>query len=187
MTLGPMTAFPTGVQLSVIQTSREPIDHQRRGPIGSDHNAGALRIGVAYADGGKWQSPSPRPMPDDGTPAGPLLGCSGGGGGGHSLRSDAWLWPLPPSGPVTFAFAWPDEGIAETTVEVDGELFRSAASEAVQLWEPLSAEEHRAIDERWRAGPRRPPPDTGFVSGTLGALAPPPPPPPPPGPPQRDD
>jgi hypothetical protein len=61
---------------------------------------------------------------------------SQGGGGGSERRWEGrfWLWPLPPEGSLTFAFTWPEEGIGETTVEVDAAPIREAAGRAVELW-----------------------------------------------------
>ena len=79
-------------------------------------------------------------------------GCTsedgGGGGGDTQYTQRAWLWPLPPAGPVTFALAWPEQQIDEATVQVDGALFRAAAAEAQQLWPPLTPEERAAAMER---------------------------------------
>jgi hypothetical protein len=129
---------------------------------------------VAFADGSKWQTGSEHPLAHGiETPAsGPVLLPRGGGGGGNEWRQEMWLWPLPPPGPVTFAFAWPDQGIEETTVDVDGQVFRDAATEAEQLWEPLSPEEHRALMEEHRRGGVGPPPGTGFTTATLIAHRP---------------
>jgi hypothetical protein len=64
---------------------------------------------------------------------GPTLMPRGGGGGGLTYEFGYWLWPLPPAGPLRFACAWPDEGIEETTAELDAAI-RDAAARAVELW-----------------------------------------------------
>jgi hypothetical protein len=46
---------------------------------------------------------------------------------------------------VSFAFAWPDFAIDETTVDVDGDVFRTAAGEAQRLWEPPGPAELAAV------------------------------------------
>ncbi|MCU1379300.1 MAG: hypothetical protein JWN29_2283 [Acidimicrobiales bacterium] len=172
ITLGPMTAYPTGVDLVLTHCSRSPI----AGPLGDLHPGGSsARFGVAYADGSKWQSAGGHPLQqlDRAAPAGPLLLPRGGGGGGGRYRQELWLWPLPPPGPVTFAFAWPEEGVPESTVEVEGSLFQDAAARAEQLWEPLSPEEHQAImQEHLRSGRFGPPPGTGYMTTTLSAHRP---------------
>jgi hypothetical protein len=90
---------------------------------------GGLRFGVELADGS-------RAIADRGPPeagGGPTLTPRGGGGGGLSYDLGFWLWPLPPAGPLRFACAWPDEGIEETTAELDAPI-RELAARAVELW-----------------------------------------------------
>jgi hypothetical protein len=58
----------------------------------------------------------------------------GGSGGGRHSRQDLWVWPLPPPGPVAFVCEWPQYGIPEARVEIDGHLIREAATEAKAIW-----------------------------------------------------
>jgi hypothetical protein len=44
------------------------------------------------------------------------------------------VWPLPPSGPVTFACQWPAFGIDETLRELEGDRFQQAAERAVPIF-----------------------------------------------------
>jgi len=95
---------------------------------------GAPRFGVGFADGRKA-----------------VLGAALGGsaidratgaalhpmGSSHSQRrweGRFWLWPLPPPGPLTLAFAWPDEGVDEATVEIDAAPLVAAGARARELW-----------------------------------------------------
>ncbi|MGE0794264.1 MAG: hypothetical protein AB7H43_05505 [Acidimicrobiia bacterium] len=93
---------------------------------------------------------------------------------------ELWLWPLPPAGPVTFAFAWPARGIEEATVVVDAQVFRTAALRAEQLWEPLTPDERVALEDQFRRA-MRPPPGTGFTTRPLRLQRPGEPPSDPPG------
>lgn len=139
--LGAMEAFPTGVRLELLVLSRQP-SHASRYLM--DEQQG-VRFGVAFPDGSKWQGGRPWSR----TPAPPMLMSQGGGGGDHEWQQQYWLWPLPPPGPVTFAVAWPEQGIPEATTQIDGAVFRAAAAEAIQLWQPLTPEEQAAaIRER---------------------------------------
>jgi hypothetical protein len=45
-----------------------------------------------------------------------------------------WLWPLPPPGRMTFAFAWAEQGVRETTVDVDAAPLAEAAARTRTLW-----------------------------------------------------
>jgi hypothetical protein len=126
--VGGMTAYPTGLAFEVRILRREPapddlffrLHHPR---------PGGFRFGVELPDGS-------RAFADQG-PAepgrGPTLSQRGGHGGGLSFELGMWLWPLPPAGPLRFACAWPDEGIEETSAELDAPI-REAAARAIELW-----------------------------------------------------
>jgi hypothetical protein len=139
--LGPMEGFPTGVRFELQLESREPSHGPGMGPMGPFGED--FRLGVAYADGGKWTGFRFPAGPLEAPPA-PNVMFNGGGGGGNHFSQRLWLWPLPPAGPVTFAVSWPSMGVAERTIDIDGEVFRAAAAEAEQLWEPLTPEEQEA-------------------------------------------
>lgn len=88
------------------------------------------RFGVEFSDGGRATSLDvyARPAADlDEPPRPPLLQARGGGGGGY-WRHDAWVWPLPPAGPLNFACEWPALDIALSRVDVDAERLQEAAS-----------------------------------------------------------
>lgn len=48
------------------------------------------------------------------------------------LRGSLWLWPLP--GPITLGVRWPVRGLADTSVELDGDAIAAAANRAVPFW-----------------------------------------------------
>jgi hypothetical protein len=62
------------------------------------------------------------------------LAMYGGGGGGLSWAWDAWIWPLPPSGPVTLYCRWDGRGIPETATVLDLTALVDAADHAEELW-----------------------------------------------------
>jgi hypothetical protein len=140
ITFGRGEAFPTGVHMEMQIITRRPT----RGSLSLHDDDNDLRLGVAFSDGRKWQGGERERPWGGGTPPEPILVPTGGGGGSNEWRQDLWLWPLPSAGPVTFALEWPGESIAETTVVIEGALFRAAAAEAEQLWQPLSPEEYEA-------------------------------------------
>jgi hypothetical protein len=166
--LGPMAAFSTGVEMTLLHTSREPVRGPFMGPGGFGPAGDEMPlIGIAFSDGSKWQSGGQAHLPPSvDAPAAPYVQFQGGGGGGGTFRMELWLWPLPPEGPVTFAFAWPAHGIEETTIVVDAQVFRTAASQAEQLWEPLTPEERAALEDQFHQA-MRPPPGTGFTTMPL--------------------
>lgn len=55
--------------------------------------------------------------------------------GGRDFYAWWWLQPLPPPGPLTFAFVWPEQGVEETLTVLDGNELVEAAQTAEKLWE----------------------------------------------------
>ena len=131
VTVGGMTAYPTGVTFTV------RVLHRQAGPedvfFRLHHpGPGGLRLGVELADGSRAFADRGRGEPG----SGPTLSSHGGHGGELTYEMQYWLWPLPPDGPLRFACTWPDEGIEETTAELDAPI-RAAAGRAVEVW-PVS-------------------------------------------------
>lgn len=102
------------------------------GPMGS--NEEQLRFGIEFGDGRKATNLGRRP-PADEAPAISLSPRGGGGGGGLSWQIGFWVYPLPPSGHLTLAIAWPSRGIPEQTQTLDAAPIIDAAAESVVLWE----------------------------------------------------
>jgi hypothetical protein len=136
--VGGMTAYPTGVSFEIRVLHREPPPDDMFFRL-HHPGPGGLRFGVELADGTRVVADRGAAEPG----RGPTLTARGGGGGGLSYELGFWLWPLPPAGPLRFACTWPDEGIEETTAEVDAPL-REAATRAVELW----PDERPVDDER---------------------------------------
>ena len=67
-------------------------------------------------------------------PAGPIVGTSGGGGGGKRWDFHWWVWPLPPDGPVTLTLSWAARHIT-AAVELDGTAIRQAGTSSRDLWD----------------------------------------------------
>lgn len=100
-----------------------------------------LRVGIAFADGGKATTLDPgRPHPYTmreapvAKPEGPILSSRGSGGGGGRWQQGFWVWPLPPEGPLTFVCEWPAADIPESRGEIDSALVREASAQAPLLW-----------------------------------------------------
>jgi hypothetical protein len=128
VTLGGMTAYPTGVGFEVRILRRDAVPEDALWRM-HHPGPGGFRLGVELADGGRAVSNGGPPEPG----RGPTLTARGGSGGGLTQEQTFWLWPLPPPGPLRFACAWPDEGVDETIAEVDVPI-RDAAARAVELW-----------------------------------------------------
>jgi hypothetical protein len=88
----------------------------------------------SFFDAAGAARPDPPPEPDYRPPPWAVLVATGGGGSDRRRHGRHWLWPLPPAGPLSFAFAWRDEGVEEATVEIDAAPIRAAAARATELW-----------------------------------------------------
>jgi hypothetical protein len=144
---------PHGVELTVVILHRDPFVTEP--PPGIHRMPGrpeGPRFGVGFADGRRVAlgGPAPGMRRGEGEIA---LTTRGGSGSQRRSSSTVYLWPLPPEGPLTFAFAWPEDGLEEVTVEVDSAPLRAAAARAVELWP----------DDRPPA-PRQPGDDSGWTS-----------------------
>lgn len=94
-----------------------------------------LRIVVRFADGRETSNVDDRPPDDEQAWSGPVLSLDGGGRTrGNEFGLGQWLWPLPPSGPLTLTFDWPARGIDHLSHQVDGRALRAAAEQSVVLW-----------------------------------------------------
>jgi hypothetical protein len=96
------------------------------------------RIGVQFANGQRagtrTESPFDVPKDEAGIPTEPVIVGGGGGGGGGHFRWEHWVFPLPNPGALTVFAEWATAGIEETSVVINGDDVRDAASRAVVLW-----------------------------------------------------
>lgn len=146
-------AYPEGFELEVFvlvaegedeldpNTTGHPRGRGRRGRV--DMEREMLRFGVQFADGAKATnlpgSGREALFRSDEAPRGPVLMQRGGGGGGGEWRQSFWVWPLPPSGPVTFACEWPAADIPLTKAEIDAQVLIDGAGRAQQMFERSGA------------------------------------------------
>lgn len=145
-----LAAYPTGFTfaLETVPRRNDPkewadLEHRGLGHGVRVNDAGELppellRFGVEFADGTRATSLDmlDRGHRDpDAAPDGPLLLPRGGGGGGGRWSHNAWVWPLPPAGRLTFACEWPALDIPFTRQDIDADLIRVAAGRAVTLWD----------------------------------------------------
>lgn len=144
--IGGVRAYPNGFSFQLRAVLRQdPNSGPALGnPFDGHYNAlhpgphSGLRLGIRYADGRR--ALTDQGMPDrfpgeDGEDAQSLLLMSqGGGGSGLTWDAGFWTYPLPPNGPVTLLGSWPDAGVGEASVDLDGTAIRAAAGRAVRLW-----------------------------------------------------
>jgi hypothetical protein len=95
-----------------------------------------LRFGVGFADGRKATNLYQRHDFDEGpAPEPPTLRLVRWEGYDRlAWEVDAWVYGLPPSGPLAFVVEWPARGIPETRAEIDAGLILAAAARAVPIW-----------------------------------------------------
>lgn len=100
---------------------------------------GMVRIGVRFADGRAGgqdlrRGPHDLPKDEEGFPTQPFVGFGGGGGGPGGWRFGAWVFPLPPEGPLQIYVALPPPSNNEYSTVVDGSAVRAAAERARIVW-----------------------------------------------------
>jgi hypothetical protein len=100
---------------------------------------GMVRIGVLFADGRRGGQGLTRGRGDlakdpDGVPTEPFVGFAGGGGGSGGWRFGAWVFPLPPDGPLEIFVALPPPADREYRTVVSGSDVRAAAPRARVIW-----------------------------------------------------
>jgi hypothetical protein len=127
--------FREGALFGFVIARRKPAIEAGRhallfGPLASD----SPRFGVGFADGRKAVLGDHRRPFGGHLATAPVLAPNGGGGSERHMRGRIWLWPLPPEGPLTFAFAWDQENIEETVMSTDSLPLIRAAERAVELW-----------------------------------------------------
>ncbi len=134
-------AYPTGFTLDLLVfTTDDALDPNlfglRRRGLGpstpGEIPPEVLRFGIQFADGSKATNISRRPPSprDDPEPEGPLIFPGGGTGGGSSWSQHLWVWPLPPTGPLSVVCEWPAAGIELTRHELDAQLVLDAVQRA---------------------------------------------------------
>lgn len=101
---------------------------------------GMVRIGVRFGDGrvgGRGGQLGMRALPKDeqGVPTEPYVGFGGGGGGSGGWRFGAWVFPLPPDGPLEIFVALPPPANSEYSTVIDGAEVRAAAERARVVWD----------------------------------------------------
>ncbi|MFG1650624.1 hypothetical protein ACGFIE_11885 [Micromonospora sp. NPDC049275] len=137
-----LLAYPAGFEFSVTAVLRTPdrrvdlMHHHRVGYwAGQPVPADFLRVGVQFADGSTVTNMDRRsPTPLDAEPPGRLLFPGNAESDARRHEAHYWVWPLPPSGPVTFVCEWPAYDMPESRLEVDGQVILDAAARAVRLW-----------------------------------------------------
>lgn len=137
-----LEVYPNGflVNVQILLDPRKP-DEVKQFMLRPRMRMGMLRIGVRFADGRTGGKSLMRGMAElakdeEGVPTQPYVGMRGGGGGGSGgWRFSAWVYPLPPDGPLEIFVALPPEaGDNEYSITLEGSDVRAAAGEAKVIW-----------------------------------------------------
>jgi hypothetical protein len=146
-----LDVYRTGVVIELqLDLRREPgLDLERGTMIGEllhprgyrPGPAGQLRLGVTLADGTRASADGDfrgHPWSLQEPPQVPYLAIVGGGGGGDedhwSSEARAWLWPLPPAGPLRLHYRFDGVGLEEGSVELDAAPIRAASAGVIDVW-----------------------------------------------------
>lgn len=133
-----LDVYPNGFRVNV-QILMNPRHSQEIRALMHRPPTGLVRIGVRFADGrvggrGPARARNELTKDHDGVPTEPFVGFAGGGGGSGGWRFGAWVFPLPPDGPLEIFVALPPPAHGEYRTVVDGSEVRSAAERAQIIW-----------------------------------------------------
>jgi hypothetical protein len=98
------------------------------------------RVRVRFADG-RTTEPGPGigSMPDlakdtNGVPTEPFMSIGSNGGAPGGWRAWAWVFPLPPDGPLEIFVALEIASLAESSVTIDGTAINAVVEQAKVIW-----------------------------------------------------
>jgi hypothetical protein len=105
--------------------------------LGSPGPNRSPRVGIRFADGRTATSDlgisADLPKDERGVPTVPIVSVRSGGGFG-GWRAWAWVFPLPPDGPLEILVGFDAAGLDESRIRVDGTAVRRAAGRAREVW-----------------------------------------------------
>jgi hypothetical protein len=150
--LSTVTAYPTGLLLSVVLAGRRgELPRERWDAVeaafwgdrghrpGRPHaGGGVLRLGVELADGRRTETADLLGPGFDVPREPPVLVEHQGEGSGGSHRVDKrtglWLWPLPEGDALSLVLQWPDLDLPLTFSRIELDPVRAAVPRAVPYW-----------------------------------------------------
>jgi hypothetical protein len=98
------------------------------------------QVGVRFSDGTTARGTAAMGLTPDiskdeeGLPTEPIVRLVGGSSAPGGWRAWAWVYPLPPDGPLEVLVAVEAAGLSEAAVTIDGAVVRSAAGRARVIW-----------------------------------------------------
>lgn len=149
MTIDRFEVYPTGTVFTATVALRQPrtefrpaMPWQLEGPRQHSDPDEIFRLGVLFSDGARWTNlDALNANNSDRGDEPPTIVVSGqsGSNGPVGFESKFWLWPLPPSGALTFVVEWPAYGIEESSASVDVDALRSCVDRSLRFWPSSTA------------------------------------------------
>ncbi len=135
-----LEVYPNGFMINLLmrvdpRKVRDMIEMLR--PLGANRWP---RVGIRFADGRTAESGTgiasivDLAKDEDGIPIDPFMSIGSGGGAPGGWRPWAWVFPLPPDGPLEIFVALEVAGMDETSITIDGNAIRAAAERARVIW-----------------------------------------------------
>ncbi len=135
-----LEVYPNGFMINLLmrvdpRKVRDMMEMLR--PLGPDRWP---RVGVRFADGRiAGRGPGIGSVPDlakdeQGAPGEPFMSVGSRGGAPGGWRAWAWVFPLPPDGPLEILVGLEAAGLDESSITIDGTAVRAAAERAKVIW-----------------------------------------------------
>jgi hypothetical protein len=132
-----LEVYPNGFMINLLmrvdpRKVRDMIDMLR--PLGANRWP---RVEVRFADGRTAEPGTSIPdlaKNEHGVPIDPFMSTGSGGGAPGGWRAWAWVFPLPPDGPVEIFVALEVAGMDESSIAIDGTAIRVAAERTKVIW-----------------------------------------------------
>jgi hypothetical protein len=136
-----LEVYPNGFTISLIMRVNPRRVRDMMGMLGLVGPDRWPHVGVRFSDGRTAKrGPGSTSIPDlpkdeDGIPIEPFVVSSRSAGGALSgWRALAWVFPLPPDGPLEISVALEAAGLDESSITLDGTAVRAAAERAKVIW-----------------------------------------------------
>lgn len=138
LALDDIVAFPYGFSFTLVARRRlgrkyddwwEAVADERR-RLEDD----GLRLRVSFADGATVEASSSPAWLETAPPQGRFLARIRGSADPWSVSIRYWVWPLPPSGPITVSCDWQRAGVSDARTILEGDAITLAAERVVTLW-----------------------------------------------------
>jgi hypothetical protein len=132
-----LEVYPNGFMINLLlrvdpRKVRDVIDLLR--PMGANRWP---RVEVRFADGRTAQpgaAVTGLAKNEHGVPLDPFMSTGSGGGAPGGWRAWAWVFPLPPDGPLEILVALEVAGMDESSITIDGTAIRAAGERAKVIW-----------------------------------------------------